>query len=549
MSVDLDEQVAAEARAASARRGRRERARDRTATAGSARADFGPFDRIEATVGAWEISPHWFEQLRDGWDAGDAACGCGPAFRSASRSCATAIGCAAGACICAGSCVCAAPTPGPTRYIAVLGLGRSRRGRDDRRSLDRRDRERDTRTGRGVAIIDSRARSRPRPRPLPAVGWTTRLALEEPDAIALSGRDTLGSLRVRVVRARASQPRGVRRREDRVVRRLLLRRTTPRAPSRVRAARRARASRSKPCPHPAARRARHVGARTTRPRSHREWREDVPRPCERVAAGHRACKRERDDPTSPMVSPMRWKQSVRGPIALARRNRSGEQPRLASEERAHVRSGRRAASGRAAKQRDADQGDVAQGREHSVHDIARRPAERYVAATASVKHAVAIAEIHAGPGARDRAARSPNAMTPMPNTTKPSVIATRVGARVAARSLIASFDGRVAARSRIPRPPTWSRRSTGPIIPPIASSRMAESCSLRATAAHRLQRSDVVGEARRQLDHEAAVAQIGIGPGLRHASPAVGPSEEVADVGLLADDSCASASRSRADAR
>ena len=34
-----------------------------------------------------------------------------------------------------------------------------------------------------------------------------------------------------------------------------------------------------------------------------------------------------------------------------------------------------------------------------------------------------------------------------------------------------------------------------------------------------------------------AVAEIGIGPGLRHAPPVLGPSEEVADLRLLADGS------------
>ena len=36
------------------------------ATVGSARPTAAPFDRVEATVGAWEISPHWFAQLRPG---------------------------------------------------------------------------------------------------------------------------------------------------------------------------------------------------------------------------------------------------------------------------------------------------------------------------------------------------------------------------------------------------------------------------------------------------------------------------------------------------
>ena len=179
-------------------------------------ADFGPFDRIEATVGAWEVSPHWFEQLRDGgvlvmplWlrpgvQLSVAFVRGGDRLRSGSVH------------LC-GFMRLRGPHAGLDAVIAVPGWA------------DRVDGV--TPTDHWIAAIENATPERvaalqalirgpveAAAGPLSVRGWTTRLALEEPDAIAFSRTRLHRPLRVRAVRARAPQPRGVRRGEDRVVR-------------------------------------------------------------------------------------------------------------------------------------------------------------------------------------------------------------------------------------------------------------------------------------------------------------------------------------------
>src|SRR5579859_5506317 len=59
-----------------------------------------------------------------------------------------------------------------------------------------------------------------------------------------------------------------------------------------------------------------------------------------------------------------------------------------------------------------------------------------------------------------------------------------------------------------------------------------------------LERRDVVGEPGCELEHQLGIAEVGIGPDLRHAPPVVGPTEEAADHGVRAELSTPPALRS-----
>ena len=79
VSVDLDEQVAAEARAHLAAAGV-DRVRVVQADGWLGAAGVGLFDRVMLTVGAWEVSPHWSRNCA--WAVCSCCrCGCVPAFR------------------------------------------------------------------------------------------------------------------------------------------------------------------------------------------------------------------------------------------------------------------------------------------------------------------------------------------------------------------------------------------------------------------------------------------------------------------------------------
>ena len=146
------------------------------------------FDRVEVTVGSWEVSPHWIEQLhpggilvmplwlRPGVQVSVAFVREGYRLKSVS-----AHGC--------GFMRLRGPHAGPDTHIIVPGWA----DRVDGASKEREwiaaledaspDRVARLRELLGGPATSSRVA-------LPAAGWTTRLALEERDAIALSGRRT-----------------------------------------------------------------------------------------------------------------------------------------------------------------------------------------------------------------------------------------------------------------------------------------------------------------------------------------------------------------------
>ncbi|MEU4239747.1 methyltransferase, FxLD system [Actinoplanes sp. NPDC026619] len=66
VSVDIDPDVTARAEQLLAANGYRDRVTVHTADAGQAIPGEGPFDAIIVTVGAWDIAPGWWEQLRPG---------------------------------------------------------------------------------------------------------------------------------------------------------------------------------------------------------------------------------------------------------------------------------------------------------------------------------------------------------------------------------------------------------------------------------------------------------------------------------------------------
>jgi protein-L-isoaspartate(D-aspartate) O-methyltransferase len=188
VSVELDEPVAEEARrhlAAAGVDGVRVVVGD--GWLGSPARDES-FDRIEATVGVWEVSPHWIRQLRPGgvlvvplWlrpgiQMSVAFVRDGDRLRSAS-----AVGC--------GFMRLRGSHAGPEAQVLVAGWADRVPGATPEREwlaaveLASPDELAQLRALlRGPATVTAVA--------LPAIGWTARLALDEPDAIALSGRKT-----------------------------------------------------------------------------------------------------------------------------------------------------------------------------------------------------------------------------------------------------------------------------------------------------------------------------------------------------------------------
>ncbi len=147
-----------------------------------------PFDRIEATVGAWEVPPHWYEQLRPGgvlvmplWLR--------PGLQLSVAFVRRADGLVSLSLHDCGFMRLRGPHAGPDAIVAVSGW---------------RDRvEGVTAEDHWIAAVEHASPDRiarlhallsgpvvAEPAPLPAPGWTARMALEEPDSIGLSGRDT-----------------------------------------------------------------------------------------------------------------------------------------------------------------------------------------------------------------------------------------------------------------------------------------------------------------------------------------------------------------------
>jgi protein-L-isoaspartate(D-aspartate) O-methyltransferase len=146
------------------------------------------FDRVEVTVGAWEISPHWIRQLRVGgvlvlplWLRPGVQLSVGFVREHDWLRSTSAYGC--------GFMRLRGPHAGPETQVIVRGWADRVDGATPERewiaaianaSPDRVAELRALLAGPAASVSV----------PLPATGWTTRLALEEPDTIALSGRQT-----------------------------------------------------------------------------------------------------------------------------------------------------------------------------------------------------------------------------------------------------------------------------------------------------------------------------------------------------------------------
>jgi protein-L-isoaspartate(D-aspartate) O-methyltransferase len=145
----------------------------------------GAFDRIIATVGVWEVSPHWFDQLRPGgvlvlplWLRPGVQISVAFVRDQGGMHSVSLCGC--------GFMRLRGPHAGPDAHVIVPGW----RDRVDfptpgewiagfERATDER-----------VAVLRELLTSQPAvgAAPAPAVGWTARLALSEPDPIELMNR-------------------------------------------------------------------------------------------------------------------------------------------------------------------------------------------------------------------------------------------------------------------------------------------------------------------------------------------------------------------------
>jgi protein-L-isoaspartate(D-aspartate) O-methyltransferase len=147
--------------------------------------DGGVFDRIIATVGVWEVSPHWFDQLVPGgilvlplWLRPGVQISV--AFVRDERGLHSVSLCGCGFMRLRG------PHAGPDAHIVVPGW----RGRVDVRTAREWIACLEYATDARVAVLRALLRSEPTvtTAPLPALGWTTRLALSEPDPIEFVSR-------------------------------------------------------------------------------------------------------------------------------------------------------------------------------------------------------------------------------------------------------------------------------------------------------------------------------------------------------------------------
>ena len=184
LSIDLDAPIVAEAREHLARAAIAN-ARVECADGWLGAADDAPFDRIIATVGVYEISPHWLAQLRPGgvlvaplWLRAGAQVSValvreGDELRSTSM-------CACGFMRLRG------PHQGADAHVVVPGW----RGRVDSPTARDWVAGFEGATPERLELLRTLLRSPPTvtavPRPPP--GWTLRLALDEPDAIELTSR-------------------------------------------------------------------------------------------------------------------------------------------------------------------------------------------------------------------------------------------------------------------------------------------------------------------------------------------------------------------------
>jgi protein-L-isoaspartate(D-aspartate) O-methyltransferase len=184
LSIDLDATIVAEAREHLARAAIAN-ARVECADGWLGAGDDAPFDRIIATVGVWEISPHWLEQLRPSgvlvaplWLRAGAQVSV--AFVRVGNELHSTSMCACGFMRLRG------PHEGPDAHVVVPGWrGRvvGPTARDWVAGFEGATRER-------LELLRALLRTPPTVTavPLPPPGWTTRLALDEPDAIELTSR-------------------------------------------------------------------------------------------------------------------------------------------------------------------------------------------------------------------------------------------------------------------------------------------------------------------------------------------------------------------------
>jgi protein-L-isoaspartate(D-aspartate) O-methyltransferase len=186
VSVDLDEQVAAEARAHLAAAGV-DGVRVVHADGWLGAPGDGPFDRVMLTVGAWEVSPHWFAQLRAGGVLVMPLWLC-PGVQVSAAFVRGKTGLRSESLVPCGFMRLRGPHAGPDANVVVPGWADRVEGATDEQEWvaavehappERVARLRDLISGPVTAAAV----------PPPAPGWTTRLALEEPEPIALSGRN------------------------------------------------------------------------------------------------------------------------------------------------------------------------------------------------------------------------------------------------------------------------------------------------------------------------------------------------------------------------
>jgi protein-L-isoaspartate(D-aspartate) O-methyltransferase len=184
LSIDLDTVIVAEAREHLARAAI-ENARVECADGWLGASGDAPFDRIIATVGVWEISPHWLTQLRPGgvlvaplWLRAGAQVSVafvreGEQLRSTSM------------CPC-GFMRLRGPNQGPDAHVVVPGW----RGRIDSPTAREWVAAFEGATPERLELLRTLLRTPPQVSgvPRPPSGWTIRLALDEPDAIELTSR-------------------------------------------------------------------------------------------------------------------------------------------------------------------------------------------------------------------------------------------------------------------------------------------------------------------------------------------------------------------------
>jgi protein-L-isoaspartate(D-aspartate) O-methyltransferase len=154
--------------------------------------DQGPFDRIEVTVGTWDLSPHWVDQLRPGgmlvvplWLRPGLQVSVGFVRhnqRLSSRSVA----------IC-GFMRLRGPHAGPDAYVLVPGWAdRVPAASPEREWIAALEDPQPERVSRLRELLGGPVNIEPAPWAAP--GWTWRLALEEPEVIAFNGRDSFWHL-------------------------------------------------------------------------------------------------------------------------------------------------------------------------------------------------------------------------------------------------------------------------------------------------------------------------------------------------------------------